>query len=305
MNLKLSDIPELPAEPHPYHLLPLEHVALDGGPSQPLRRAGPADGPAVVLLPGLWTTGYTFRNLIDRLADRARLVLCEPPDGLDGAAAAGPDGLRPQDLARRIGALLDALAADRAVLVGCAEAGLGVLELALAAPERLRAAVCLGTALRLPRAVRLRGWWRGRGEAWAKAAFAQPQRAALDMLAYADPAVISRQELRELARGWTTWPAARRRARLLAASLCSDYRAPTRERLEARAASGAGLGVELKLVYGDRDRSAPPEQGRWLTSRFPGAELLVAEGSSGAVQVEEPEWTAAIIARAAGLQPAE
>lgn len=302
MNLKLSDIPELPAEPHPYHLLPLERVAIEGGQALALRRAGAADGPAVVLLPGLWTTGYTFRNLIDRLAPRAQLLLCEL-GGPGDAAPAEPDGLRPEAMARRVSALLDALALDRAVLVGYAEAGLGVLELAMSAPQRVRAAVCLGTALRLRRALRLRGWWRGRGESWAKAAFAQPQRAALEMLAYADPAVISRQELRQLARGWTTWPAARRRARLLAASLRADYRAPTRERLESRAAAGAGLGAELKLVYGDRDRVAPVEQGRWLTSRFPGAELLVAERSSGAVQVEEPEWTAAIIARAAGLQP--
>jgi len=74
VTLKLSDIPELPAEPHPYHLLPAERIELDGGASLALRRAGPAAGPAVVLLPGLWTTGYTFRNLIDRLADRARQI---------------------------------------------------------------------------------------------------------------------------------------------------------------------------------------------------------------------------------------
>jgi pimeloyl-ACP methyl ester carboxylesterase len=57
------------------------------------REAGPADGPAVVLLHGFPTSSHMFRNLIPTLADRYHVIAPDYPGfGQSGApiAAASP-----------------------------------------------------------------------------------------------------------------------------------------------------------------------------------------------------------------------
>lgn len=298
MRLKLSDLPELPAEPHSFLLQPEQTVALSDGRRGTYRRAG--QGQPVLLLHGLWTTAYTFRSLIEPLAEHCSLIMPElvDPDGTSGLVQAG---CAPADLASLALALCDALEIERPVLVGHAECGLGVLELCLEAPERLAAAIVVGTSIELPFAARLVGRWRGRGgaKAWAKAAFAQPDRAALEMLSYADPAVLSRQEVRQLARGWAMWPSAQARAGLLSETLTAAFRRPTLEKVEAFAATGKNLDLPLALIYGNADRLVPAEHGQRLNRMLPGSELHLADRSSGAAQVEKPAWTADIIARVA------
>lgn len=303
MRLKLSDLPELPAEPHRFLLQPEQTVDLADGRQVTYRQAG--QGQPVVLLHGLWTTAYTFRSLIAPLAERFTLFMPELTDHI-GLASLVQAGCDPADLAALALSLCQALDIERPVLVGHAESGLGVLQLCLDQPDRLSAAVVLGASIELPLTARLAGRWRGRGQAkaWAKAGFAQPDRAALEMLSYADPAVLSRQEVRQLARGWATWPAAQATAGLLSRTLTAAYRRPTLDKLEAFAASGQSLGLPLALIYGSADQLVPAEHGQRLNRMLPGSQLHLAEGSSGAAQVEKPAWTADIIARvASSLEP--
>jgi pimeloyl-ACP methyl ester carboxylesterase len=298
LNLKLADIPELPSESHPYCLLPVRRVAPTPELSLDYRQAGQGD--PVLLLPGLWTTSFTFRGLIEPLQETHRLLF---PDLLDpsGKNQLPDDDYGPAALAASTLRLMDALELDRVCLVGHAEQGLAGLELAMSHPDRLAALVVIGTCIKLPTSARLAGWWRSRSDAagWAKAGFAQPDRAAMAMLDYADPAVISRQEIRHLAAAWTSLPGARARARILAQTLTGDYPKATMERLEAHMAEGHGIDLPLELVYGKLDHKATPKQGQDLNRLMPGSELLVAEHSGGTVQVESPRWTAQIIEAAA------
>lgn len=298
MNLKLADIPEIPSEPHPFCLLPVRRVAPSPDMTLDYRQAGQGD--PVLLLPGLWTTSFTFRGLIEALQETRRLVL---PETLDPSGENQlPDGdYSPAALAAFTLRLMDALELDRVCLVGHAELGLAGLELAMSHPDRLAALVVIGACIKLPTSARLAGWWHSRSDAagWAKAGFAQPDRAAMAMLDYADPAVVSRQEIRHLAAAWTSLPGARARARILAQTLAGEYPKATVARLEARMAEGMRVEIPLEFVYGKLDHKALPEQGQQLNRLMPGSELLVAEHSGGTVQVERPRWTAQIIEAAA------
>ncbi len=301
MRLRPSDIPELPSERHSFHLLPARRLELANGFELTCRQAG--TGTPILLLHGLWTSAYTFRSLVDPLAESFRLILPELIDPTGRHLLPDAD-YRPERLADLAICICDRLELPRVVLVGHAECGLAGLDLAIRCPERLIALVALGPSLRVPVSARLAGWWRGRNGAarWARAGFARPDRAALAMLNhldYADTAVVSRQELRELARAWTTLPGALTLARILAQTRKASYPQGVMERLQAHMASGRGFEVPLRLVFGQADRKAPPEHGQWLNRLIPGSELLVAERSSGVVQVENPRWTEHIIASAA------
>jgi pimeloyl-ACP methyl ester carboxylesterase len=177
-----------------------------------------------------------------------------------------------------------------------AESGLAGLLLALEDPSCLSGLAAIGSSLQLPALARLRGraaGWTFFTERLARRGFRDPQSAAAAMLDYADPAVLSRQEIRESARAWATLPGAQLRARVLNQTLSTDYRARINQALAA--AGGRPFPVPLALLYGASDRRAPPHQAEQLNRMFPGSELHLAERSSGSVQVERPEWTARIV----------
>jgi len=305
----LDTLPELPSEAHPYFTLPargLDLPALPGGGPRRVAYRELGAGRPVLLLHGLWTTGFTFRGLFARLAAAGCRAIAPELTPADGEPLLPADDASPERLAELVADLIQALGLVTPTVVGHAELGLAGLRLALDRPQSVGTLIALGACTQLPAGARLRGFWLNRAggaERWARRAFGDPTRAALDMPAYADPAVLSRQELRLLARGWASLPAARARARRLAQTLAPAYRRGVLAALQALAASGAGFPAALKLVHGERDPLAPPAQGLRLTQLLPGAELFVAERAGGAPQVELPEWTARIIAGAAGSAP--
>lgn len=296
MKLHIHNIPELPPDDHPYYLLPARWLDLGDGASLRYRETG--HGAPVLLLHGLWTSGYTFRSLIEPLAARHRVVIPELIDPT-GDNPLPDDDYRPESLAGLIRAICRGLDLLGPVVVGHGESGLAGMHLALDQPDSMRALVTVGMATELPRlSLRLKGWLLGNqriSEIWAQKGFSRPQLTALGLLDYADAAVVSRQEIRELARRWTTLPGARATSRILIQTLSKSYRASTHERLGALSAGAGKFPVPLRLVHGSADTQAPPRQGEAIARALPGAELLVAEGSGGAVQVEQPAWLARVV----------
>lgn len=296
MKLNLHNLPELPPDTHPFYLLPERRLELAGGTEIAYREAG--QGAPVLLLHGLWTCAYTFRSLIEPLAARHRVVI---PQLIDPAGdnPLADDDYRPERLAGLIQSVCRGLDLLGPVVVGHAESGLAAMHLALDRPDAMRALVTVGMATELPRlSLRLKGWLLGNqriSEIWAQKGFSRPQLTALGMLDYADPAVVSRQEVRELARCWTTLPGARATSRILIQTLSKTYRTAVTERLASLAAGTGKFPVPLRLVHGTADTQAPPHQGEDIARSLPGAELLAAEGSGGAVQVEQPAWLARVI----------
>ena len=126
----------------------------------------------------------------------------------------------------------------------------------------------------------------------AAACYWQPIQAAMAMIDYKDTTVTSRQEIRRLARRFTSLPSARAAVRIQAMTRLPAYRQEIAAELLARTEKPAAYPVPLGIVVGQADRLATPAQGERLNRLFPGSELLVAENSSGAVQVERHKWLA-------------
>jgi len=298
MRLKLEEIPELPSEPHAFFLLPEHELLLESGLQLTYREAG--RGKPILLLHGLWTSAYTFRNLVHYLSAGYRVIM---PELTDPGGQRVPQGdYRPGRLSDLFLEICRALQLVAPVMVGHAESGLAAMLLALQQPNSLSSLVTLGMPIELPARLRLRGWLLHRGRAterWAQKGFSRPQQAAMEMMDYADATVVSRQEIRQLARPWTNLQGARATSQMLAQTLLTGYHQETLDALEKHLGGSDRFPVPLKLVYGDSDRRASVAQGEKLNRMIPGSELLVAEHSAGAVQVEKPKWTARIIEQTA------
>lgn len=293
LNRRPESFPELPAESHPFLLLPEKTVTLrlaDDQEPVELRYREAGSGTPVLLLHGLWTEAFTFRHLIDPLYDDMRLIMPELVD-----PSCEPDAYRPERLADIFLALIRDLGLARPVLVAHAESGLAGLLLGLRHPRALRALMVIGASLELPLMTGARG--RIMANNWlleqrAAAGCKQPIQAAMAMIDYKDSTVISRQEIRSLARRFMSLPSARAAVRIQAMTRSPAYRKEIARELQVRAEKQAAYPVPLSIVVGEADRLATLAQGKRLNRLFPGSELMLAENSSGAVQMERHEWLA-------------
>lgn len=129
------------------------------------REAGPADGPAVVLLHGFPTSSRMYRNLIPRLADRYHVIAPDYP-GFGSSAVPDPKGFAYTfaHYAELVDGLLARLGVDRyALYVQDYGAPVGY-RLALRHPERVTALVVQnGNAYEEG----LRDFWKPLRAAWA------------------------------------------------------------------------------------------------------------------------------------------
>ena len=166
----------------PFFLLPVRMANIAGN-EYVYREIG--SGQPVLALPGLWTTSLTFRNLIEPLGHSCHLLL---PELLDPAGhnLLSDGDYSPEGLAELILRMIEGLGLEKVVLVGHGECGLACLWLALTQPARIHSVLVIASATRLRPWQVLKGYWQGRAQSiyWAKAAFLQPDRAALAMLQY-------------------------------------------------------------------------------------------------------------------------
>ncbi len=295
MNRRPESFPELPTESHPFFLLPEKSVTLrlaDGRDPVEIHYREAGDGIPVLLLHGLWTEAYTFRHLIGPLSKDMRLIIPELVDP-SWLQAVETDFYYPGRLANLFLALIQELGLDKPVLVAHAESGLAALLLGLRQSQALRALMVVGASFELPLIVGAGG--RVAANRWlierrAMAGYKQPIQAAMAMIDYKDVTVTSRQEIRRLARRFMSLPTARVAMHIQALTRSPAYRKEITLELQAREDKPVAYPVPLGIVVGQADRLATPAQGEKLNSLFPGSELMVAENSSGAVQVEKHEW---------------
>ena len=97
---------------------------------------GPADGPPVILSPGLGGSGSYWAPNLAALAERHRVILYDHR-GTARSDRALPPGLEVADMAEDVLAVMDGLGIARASLVGHAAGGVIGLSLAVSDPERL------------------------------------------------------------------------------------------------------------------------------------------------------------------------
>jgi len=103
---------------------------------------GPADGPAVLLSPGLGGSSHYWAANIAALAKNHRVILYDHR-GTGRSERAVPGDLTLEALARDMVALLNALGIARVTLIGHAIGGMAGLAIALSQPERLERLVII------------------------------------------------------------------------------------------------------------------------------------------------------------------
>ena len=116
-------------------------------------------GPAVVMLHGLGGTKASFLPTVSGLADRHRTIAVDLPGFGDSVKPLAAPYDAPY-FARATLALMDELGLERAHLVGNSMGGRVALEVALAAPERVRRLVLLAPSLAWLRRRRFASWLR-------------------------------------------------------------------------------------------------------------------------------------------------
>lgn len=285
LKVNLENVPELPPDSHSFFLTAERELSLPGEISVSVRDTGA--GPPVLLLPGIHYGAYSFRYLLSA-RERFRLVLVDlfVPGGVQLATGAALEALH--DILVSVEA---ALALDGALWVAQGELALAALAAGVRRSVSPRALVVISPPSPQTRWQQLQARLSGRSRRKEKMAqrFANdPFRAAADLVDYADPTVISRQELRWQARRLATWPAARALAGNLQALAHPELTRPLEQLIEKVAGSSAPFPVPLRILSGTAGNQAKQEFARTLNRTFTGSELLPVESCGDAVQAEQP-----------------
>ena len=132
------DLPDQPALPGWRRALAAHPVRLVPTPAGPLacRMAGPETAPAVVLLHGIGSGSGSWVCQLTALGGRLRLLAWDAPGYGDSAVGTLPEAPDADDYAETLAGLLDALALDRAVLVGQSLGAIMAARFAVRHPQR-------------------------------------------------------------------------------------------------------------------------------------------------------------------------
>jgi 3-oxoadipate enol-lactonase len=242
-------------------------VSLDG---HSLRYVDTGRGdPVFLCLHGLADTLLVWDEIADRLAARGRVVRIDQRGHGESGAPPGP--CTREDLARDAIAVLDALAIDRAIVVGHSVGGIVAMAAALAAPERVAGLVLIGTASRCSE--RTAGWY----ERIALAA----ERDGGDGLVRAIYGENSSRRVRGDAAAIAH----------VARMLTSLYRDPLTPRL-------AAIACPVLLLVGEKDLMGPKASQTIRDALPPGrAELEVMPGCGHWLQLDAPDAVIAALDR--------
>src|SRR5690606_2824463 len=117
-------------------------IQLNNGPRLAYLEQGPRDGPAVIMLPGYSDSCRSF-DLLRPLLPRSWRAIAVSPRG-HGLSDKPDDGYSIPELAGDIAAFMDAMAIERAVLVGHSMSTGVVLQVAADYPDRVAGVALLG-----------------------------------------------------------------------------------------------------------------------------------------------------------------
>jgi pimeloyl-ACP methyl ester carboxylesterase len=269
-----------------------------------VQEAGPADGPAVLLVPGTGVWSEVWRPTLTALADAGyhALAVDLPPFGFSPRETWA--AYRTPDQALRLTELVQALGLDSVVLVGHSVGAKPTVVAAWQMPDRLRGLVLVDATLDPVRPEPLRSSttraWTTRvlevpllGEALVAATITNPMlsRWLVEQLV-ADSAIATPDRvemfLRPMARRGTT------------ASITSWLRQALIDHPRTGLADRqryARVDRPVLLIWGAEDRITPLEQGRRLEAAFGDASATVLPGAGHLPQVEQPDqFNAALLA---------
>jgi pimeloyl-ACP methyl ester carboxylesterase len=250
------------------------HMAvLRGGFELPYVEQGDPEGVPVVLLHGWLDSRWYFDHLMARLPERIRAFAFDQRGHGDAATPADGYGLR--DFADDIGAFMDAVGLDAAVLVGASSGGYVAQRFAVDEPDRTLGLALLGS----PRS--LRG----------------PRPRFADVVAtLEDP--IDAAFVRELNEGMV----AREVPQAVTEKLCEEnLKVPARvwrDAFEGLLAAEPPLdtgriSAPTLIVWGARDSLLPRADQEAMAAEIPGARLVIYQDVGHLPVIEAPERVAA------------
>lgn len=292
---RYDELPALPRAPHPYFSTAARTVQVDSAHFGriPVHVREHGDGPPLLLVHGLMTSSYSWRYVLDLLGAHYRLYV---PD-LPGAGASGkPDvAYGPEETARFLGELMDALGIRGCPVVGNSMGGYLCMRLALRDPGAMSHLVNIHSpGFRELRLYALRAAMSVPGVQAGLAWFIRraPLRWAHRNVHYRDESLKSLEEARVYGVPLATREGARAFVRVLADTMAPGPMGPFQRRLAAEP-----FPVPLLLLWARQDPMVPPRFGERFARRIPGAELQWIEDASHFAHVDQPEATAAAILR--------
>ena len=294
-RMPFEQVPELPVVPHRWNETSRRDISIRtdelGDCRIAVREFGPAGAPPLVLVHGLMTAGYSFRYLLDLLGDRYRLII---PDLPGSGASDHPDVyLGPDVLARAVIAIVDAVGARGAAVIGNSQGGYLCMRAALIDPCAFGALVDLHSpGVPTARMIALR-WALRVLPAWPLLDWLvrrDPERWVHRNVHYFDESLKSREEHREYAAPLRARAGRRTFYRHLRDALDAREMRHFVAMLRARP-----FPIPLMFVYAERDPIVPPAVGKRLHALVPAADFVSLPDASHFAHVDAaPRFVAAI-----------
>lgn len=290
-QLPYARLPDAPRRPHRFFDAPLERVTVRtegfGAIAIAARRFGARDLPPLVCVHGLMTTSYSFRYLVEPLADRFHLVTFDLPGAGDSDKPDARYG--PAAMADAIAAFVDAAGVRGAPMIGNSMGGYLAMWLALRHPEAASRLVnlhspgvptprmhALAAALAVP----------GAAAVLDRLVRRDPERWAFSNVHYWDETLKSREEARTYGAPLATPEGRRAFARHLRDTLSVRGMRALAEELRAR---DGRFPIPLLFVYARRDPMVPPAVGERMAAMVPGAPLVWLDEGSHFAHVDATE----------------
>lgn len=257
----------------------VESVAISTGLRLPYVEQGDPSGVPVILLHGPTDSWRAFELLLPHLPPSVRAFAVTQRGHGDADRPEG--GYRPEDFAADVAAFMDALALEAAVVVGHSGAGFWAQRFALDHPSRALGLVLIATPYSL------------RG----KPGFLELLQSVSQLTDPVDPDFV-----REFAGSTVTQPVPSSFLETAIAECCKVparvWQATLGGLLEAELPSvSRSPAVPTLLIWGDRDEICPHSEQEALMRAIPGAELMTYHGAGHSPHWEQPERSAADIAR--------
>jgi 3-oxoadipate enol-lactonase len=241
---------------------------------------GPEDAPAVLLVMGLAYPAAMWFRLVPALAEGHRVLRVDNRGaGRTGDVPGAPYTV--ETMAADCLAVLDAAGVETAHVVGLSMGGLIAQELALTAPHRVRSLCLIAThpgiahAVMNPQATAL---LMRRGQM-------TPQEAAEASIPFNYAPGTPRERIEE---DWAVrFPLATTNEGYLAQAVGTS-RWDGYDRIQ-------GITAPTLVVQGELDALVPPENGRTIAGRIPGAELVMVPDANHLLMTDRPEHVSTVI----------
>ena len=241
---------------------------------------GPEDGAAVLLIMGLAYPAAMWFRLVPALAERYRVIRVDNRGaGHTGDVPGAPYTV--ETMAADCLAVLDAAGVQSAHVVGISMGGLMAQELALTAPDRLLSLCLTATHPGIAHAVvnpEAMAMLMKRGEM-------TPQEAAEASVPYNSAPGTPRERIEE---DWAVrFPLAATNEGYLAQAMgTSQWDGYDRI---------TGITTPTLVLHGDLDALVPPDNGRILADRIPGAELVLVPDANHVLMTDQPEQVTKVL----------